>query len=369
MRRFPFYALLLISVILIGCDPSWPYKPTAFVLPDAPVPADAFISKTSVAAFTGTTDVVLLYTLQPLSGGRPVYWVNFNDSTPTPRKLAKPANKADWDADSPQLSPDKALACYYVVNPLSSRSCAAYVQRLDTAATPILIAEPGSDPHFFTDSTGGLWVSYTDTTGKLDDSLSAINHGTYKQQINPASGEKIGGPIKIADMPFYAGISKDGKYIGTGYASAHLYNLSTKTLSAINPGKQTCNPSICPDPAHGDRLMFLNIAGVQNINSSPFGSNAVREHQYVFIVDASNSMVDNFDVYSILSFPTGSEWQDPEWSSSPDFFCSLASTGDGKWDCYLVSILQKTALQLNAPEELRLDETSTPYVYIGGAAQ
>jgi hypothetical protein len=358
------------SLLLISCG-NWPYKPTEFIVQEPPPPPDAFVSKDSVRHFIGNDSLILLYTLQKAAGGVSIYFVNFLDSAPVAKKLKMPNDKPDWNADSPLLSPDGSLVTYFLVNPANSHHSVAYCQQLDTAAIPILLDEPASDPHFYKDSSG-LFITYADTTGILNGDFTAITgHATYKQQVNPVTGQKIGGRVKIADLPFYGGLSKNGQYLCTGYASAYFYNLASQKLLPVNPGTpgasatQTCNPSMSPSTDSIGRMMFLNIGGIQTMNNMPFGNAKIGEHKYVIIADTNNNYINGFDISQILFFPNGN-WQDPEWSNSPDYFTAVASSGDGKWDGYLVSIKTGKAIRLNNASVMTLTDSSTPYAFFMG---
>jgi hypothetical protein len=359
------------SLVLLSCG-NWPYKPAQFIAPVIPPPQNAFVAKDSMTAFAGTGNIKLAYT-KLTSGIQVVYFVDFNDSFPTPRPLKKPADKKDWDAWCPIISPNGSLVAYYLVSNNNIRHSAAYCQTLDTTSEPVPIAEPGSDPHFYRDSSGRLFITYADTTTMLQGDLSLITgHATFKQQIDSVTGQKTGNAVSIAPYPFYGGISADGNYLCTGYSFAYIYNLSSQKLFPVNPGKQTCNPSMTPDPVHTGSMMFLNIGNIQAMNNMPAalqGAN-LKEHKFIFIADTNNNCEKAFSIVDMvpgMSGAAGCEWQCPKWSNAPDFFCALTSAnGSDPWDCYLVSISTQAILKLNKPSLLTFDGTSKPYVYRGG---
>jgi hypothetical protein len=365
---------LNISVVCIffimSCDIGWPYRPEEFKIP-APDLIDDFINRDSLADFTGidADSIIFVFTLQLNNGGRTIYFVNFKEAIPVALRLKKPADKPDWDADSPLLSPDGKLVTYYLLNPedISASQGATFVQRLDTSAVPVQITAKGSEPHFYMDKINNLYVIYADTCGKIDAKLDAISgNATFKQKIDASTGEKIGEPVQIISKPFYGGISKDGRYLCTAYSNAYFYDVQNSRLISINTDRQTCNASISPDPQHPDQMMFLSINGVQNMSNDPFKSTSLTQHRVVYIVDATNSVVEAFDINSLLSYPDGSGWQDPEWSNKPNFFCTLAKSEGvgGTWDCFLVRISDKKMLKLNTPP-LEFSSTATPSVHLG----
>jgi hypothetical protein len=362
-KMFFLFPFLFLLFLFTSCDLNFPYKPQRFVTPLPPAPKNGFVSKSELANFTNATTFKFAYTLD-INGVRNVFYVDFSDSPYVPKKLKKPAGRENWNADSPIFSYDGNLITYFLNY---EKQFASYVQTLDTSSEPVLIADNSSEPHFYKDENNNLFIIYADTGGKLDNQLEYItNKGTYKQQIDPISGQKIGNPVQIANKPFFGGISKDGKYLCTAYSNAYIYEINTQTLFSINTGKQTCNPSISPDLVFSDRMMFLNINGPQNLKNDPYGGKPIAQHKVIFIVDKSNTVVNSFDVDSVFSSQR-TEWQDPEYTNHPDFFCALAKDNADGWDAFLICISKKTALMINNLQEIRLNETSTPYMYIGGA--
>ncbi len=374
MRIKAVLALILgvCTAIIFSCE-NFPYKPSEFIAPIVAPPPNAFVTNDSLHAFLGSAHAVvkLAYTLIPTGGSQTVYFVDFDDSVVAPRELKKDEARADWDAWCPIISPDGGLVTYYV---RSGTQAAVYCQPLDTAAPPILIGIPGSEPHFYRDNVGSLFITYTDANGIMLEGTSATLTGyhTYKQQVDPTTGQKIGSPTVVATYPFYGGMSQDGKYICTGYSSAYVYNCLTSTFFAVNPGQQTCNPSMTPDSILTGRMMFLNIGGYEQLNKMPpEDTGKVGEHKFVFIADTSNNYVNGFNLAALLPSYAAGEWQCPKWTNVPDYFCVLAAQSTSGttvvYDCFLVSISSGKTLLLNArPDLLQFESSSKPFVYIGG---
>ncbi len=359
--------------ILSSCS-DWPYKPTQFIAPIPPPPANAFVSKDSLTSFVGTSNVKLAYTKTIPGGTQVLYFVNFSDSIIAPKLLKRPADKQDWGAWCPIISPNGDLVTYYLIDPSNSKHAAAYCQKLDTTAEPNLIDDPASDPHFFKDNLNNVFITYSDTTDKLDaDNTTLKTRHTYKVQINSTAGQILSGTkTAIATFPFYGGLSYDGKYVCTGYANAYIYNIASSKFFPINTGLQTCNPSMTPDSVKIGQMMFLNIGGPQNMLNMPTAiANGAGEHMYVFIADTTNTLVNSFSLETMLPSYSSGEWQCPKWTNSPNFFCALATKSTTTdvivYDCYLVSISTQKTLLLNVkPALLQFNSTSKPYVYIGG---
>jgi hypothetical protein len=353
---------IVLCQLLASCDSGWPYKPVQFIAPVPPPPKHAFVPKDSLVSFCGTGNVTLLYNYS-IHGvmTETIYYVNLSDSNATPVKLKKPAGRDGWNAYSPMPSPDGKLVTYYLFPPVGH--CAAYIQRFDSTSVPVPIAEPGSDPHFYKDQQGRLFVTYADTTELLNNLLSITSRATYMKQVDTATGQVIDSVGKIASHPLYGGISRDGRYMCTGYADTYIYDRTDSSYFPINANKQTCNPSMSTDSTLTDRMMFLSFAGLQNLNGYP--PTVLGMHKVIFIVDKTNTVINSFDVNAMLGASKG-EWQCPEWSNNPDYFAALASDA-GNYDIYLVNIKTKKALRINT-DSFRVNASSTPFIFIAGGA-
>jgi len=358
-KWFYFAGCLLAAAILLRCDSDWPYKPTQFITPVYVPPALA-----NVTSFVGTSNAKIAFTLD-IQGGRWIYFADYSaSSAPLPQKLKKPAGKErGYHTDSPLLSPDGKWVTYFFFQ-IGSGLYQAYVQRLDTTSEPVLIASPASDPHWWVDSLGGWYIVYSNKGGFITGDIEAIQGGlTLRQKVDSTNPTlTIDNPDTLAPYPFTGGLSKDGKYLCTGYERAYFYDVAAKSLTAINPGKQTCNPSITPDTIITDQLMFLNIQGVQQMTNSPFGDTSIAQHRVIFIVDKSNTVIKYFDHKRVFSSPK-QQWQDPEWSSNPDFLATTIQNADNSWSGYLIKISTGDTLRFNG--QVPMDETSTPYLWLG----
>jgi Tol biopolymer transport system component len=364
MKRIAaLFSAIVLCQVLVSCDSGWPYKPVQFIPPVPPPPKHAFIPKDTLDSFCRASNVTLLYTLSKQGVmTQTLYYVHLSDSNATPVRLKKPREREDWNASSPMPSPDGKLVTYYLFPPRGQS--AAYIQRVDSTSDPVLIAEPGSDPHFYKDKLGYLYVTYTDTEEILGVPANQITaRATYMVQVDTLSGQPNPSTLKnIAKYPFYGGMSRDGRYICTGYKSAAIYDVIDSAYFPIDSGLQTCNPSTTTDSILTDRMMFLNFAGTQNFNNF---KTFVNEHKMIFIADKNNLVIKSFDVNTVLGASKG-EWQCPEWSNNPDYFAALASEGSN-YDIYLVNIKTGKALRLNNPS-FPVSSSSTPYVFIAGGA-
>jgi hypothetical protein len=362
-------------LFLASCE-NCPYKPVEFTAPLPPPPPNAFVSIDSLSTFVGSHNVKLAYTKSIPGGNQVLYFADFNDSAVAPQVVKKPAGLQDWSANCPIISPDGNLVAYYLTDPSNSKHAAAYCQKLDANSEPNLIDDPGSDPHFYKDNHNHLYITYADTTDKLDATHSSLRtRHTYEVQIDTATGQKIGTKDSIAPFPFYGGMSYDGKYICTGFSNAYIFNTVSQNFFSINPPLsspiQTCNPSMTPDSFLIGRMMFLNIGGVQNMKNMPASiTQGVPEHQYVFVADTDNTLISSFSLVEVLPSYSSGEWQCPKWTNVTGYFCALATKSSSVsvpvYDCFIVSMSTKKTLLLNLrPDLLQFNGTSKPYVFIG----
>ncbi len=361
--RLIFY--LGTALFLFSCN--FPYQPKQFVLPAIPSP---FITTDSIAAFIGTSNVKIAYTLN--EGSRWVYFIDFNKPSPMPLKLKKPAGKENINGDSPLISPDGSFVTYYLTHGADFQG--AYLQKLDSLASPVLIAANGTEPHWWKDATGQVYIIYSNQM--MSTTLVKGNYFTYRQKVSlEGNGSLIGPAEEIAPYAMNGGMSENGRFLCTGYKNAAFYDESDSALIPINEGYQTCNPSTDPDSANPGVMMFLNIGGQQNLNN-PFLGNAdfpgplIPMHTMLFIVNIENTVVD----YVPLSLATAKyrpyeEWQDPEWSNNPGFAAALGVIDDANADIIIIKNIgdrehAKELLKVT-PGTYKVNATSTPYIWIG----
>jgi hypothetical protein len=356
----------VITAFLFSCN--FPYQPQQFVLPENPF---KFPSSQTVKAFADNAkNVKLAYTL--MEGSRWVYYVDFSDTAPRPIKLKKPAGKETMHADSPLISPDGSFVAYFMTQG-GSLINGAYIQKLDPSSEPVLIAANGTEPHWWVDSQGVIYIIYSDNM-HVGGTLTLNQGNTYKLKVDiSGDGKAKDGPFEIAPYPMNGGLSKNGQFLCTGYERAAFYDLVNKQLTPINPDKQVCNPSIDPDSSHPDWMMFLNFSGTQNLinpyKTSPPAVDTLGTlpiHAVLFVVDATNTVR---DFVPITIMGDGYEsWQDPEWSNDPHFAAALAMINESKSNFVIINNIgdrdkKKEGLIVTIGAG-KLNETSTPYVWI-----
>jgi hypothetical protein len=357
---------LCALILLLSCGYELPYRPQQFIEPRLSVP---LTSRDMIRDFLKIDHYNFKFAFTR-KADQSIYVVDFSQVETTDTAVIPKAYrlKTDGMPDSPLLSPDGSMVTYFLR--LSSSQQKAYVWKIGDASVPIEIASQGTDPHFWQDSTGRLFVVYSDKFQVNKNELPAIEgFATYLQEINPAGGTLIGSRKVLVNKPFNGGRSKNGKYLCTGYSDGAIYNMENETLYRVNyigsNAIQICNPSISSDTLHQDWMLFLNFAGTQGLDYAPgidpLGSTG--EHEYLIIADTSNQ------VQWYAKQPSEHyEWQDPEWSNNGNFITALAkisnSIKDLTYDCYLIRRSDKALLKVTG-SAFKMDGSATPSLWIG----
>jgi hypothetical protein len=356
------YALIL----LLCCGYELPYRPQQFIEPRLSVP---ITSRDMIRDFLGIDHYNFKFAFTR-KADQSVYVVDFSrveitDTAAIPKVYRF---KTDGMPDSPLFSQDGEWITWFVR--LSATSQKAFVRRLAEGSEAIEIASQGTDPHFWDDTLQNRYVVYSNRFQvSLNELPKTEGFGTFRQKIDRTTGHAIGDPEMILDKPFNGGLSKDGRYLCTGYSDGAFYDLTQSVMYRINytegsGGMQICNPSITPDSAHSDWMLFLPFAGTQNLDFSDmdFTPGMIKMHEYLFIVDKENK------VRWQRSYPQGyHQWQDPEWTNDFNFIVALAKVSDDesdtRHDCFLIRQSDKALLRLTT-DGFRLDDSATPAFWI-----
>ena len=357
-RKYYLLAMILIVGGLMGsCD--FPYQPAQFT---PPPPEFTFISADSIKTFVGATNTNFKIAFNRKSNGS-IYYIDFSEAEPVVKKLRKPAGNGG-NSDSPLLSPDGKWVTYFMFS--TANDVLAFVQRLDPDADAVQVGGAyATDPHWWTDTnaTHDLYIIYSNMF--LQDGIAAVTgKATFKQKVDLSGTTPVlvGAPVQIADKPMNGGLTKDGKFLCTGYSEAAFYDVVAQTAIGVNGGLQICNPSISPDlsPDSSARMMFLNFAGVQAMLNDTLGN--VNEHAVIYVVDKSNTVK-----WFIQKPANYAEWQDPEWSNNNGFAAALlGKAGNAKYDGVIIRRSDKQILLFMASTSIdKMDNTSTPYFWLG----
>ncbi|MFC1585914.1 hypothetical protein ACFL5V_10240 [Fibrobacterota bacterium] len=204
-------------------------------------------------------------------------------------------------------------------------------------------------------SDSSMYVVYANS-GRFVIGLETETGATMRQQVDLTAGTKVGGPDTLVDKPFVGGMTVDGNFLVTGYSDAAFYDLQNSLLTLVNSGEQVCNAAASVDPANPNLMLFLNFQGEQNMTGDPTG--AVGQHHIIYFLDNTNTYQDH------IAVPTGiPEWQDPEWSTHPDYIVALGGEPAGPQHVYIIRRSDKAVFKIT--EGLTLNDTSTPHLWVG----
>jgi hypothetical protein len=378
MKQLLFIAVLSCLWLTASCNSDFNYTPKQFVAPTLSVP---LINSDSIRNFLGapSNSFKLAFTN---ASDQALYIVDFSQNEVDPTtgeqhpsvvKLPRDPARPGWNFDSPLLSPDGKLVTYYLRSGATQQ--APYVQDVSGATAAISVASVGTDPHFWVDSTGELFIIYSDKNLTQINMLSSLSgSSTFQQKIDPSTGALIGSRTVLFNKPFNGGLSKNGRYLCTGYADGAFYDFVDNKLSYVyhknsyldSGGLQICNPSINPttDTAHQSEMLFLPFNGVPPISYAPGWAQLplIGMHEYLFIADKTNTAL------WYLKMPAGYfEWQCPEWTNDSNFVVAIAKitepVTDDRYDCFLIKRSDNKILKLTN-SDFKMDVTSTPSLWI-----
>ncbi len=292
----------------------------------------------SVRAFFGGKAVKLVFTLN-----RQLYLVDYTGTEATVTRIShddESLTGALGSINSPLFSPDGKKIVYAG----TTRGQPAF----------ILDAVPGgqeawrvpldpkahvtADPHWHSEG-GKTWIYFATLAGLVNYSSSCgqINGSTYRVEV---LGDTLLGPIDTSGIPgaYRGGLSLDGEWAGTSYATSALYNRMERNTRTLANGEQQCNPSMNPFPIgsfHSDYMMILAFGGVYYRTIT---GDSITEglHENLWIYNRNDLIVwqakRTDETYYL-------RWDKPEWSTHPQYATAVALqrvSGDG--DLFVIRI-------------------------------
>lgn len=202
-----------------------------------------FIKREHIVEFFNTENVKIVYAEE--KQGLSLSFIDYNDSVPLPKALVKPEGKESQDCESPLISNEGNWIVYNCRADMFTYS--SYMQKLSSSSEAKLVAEKGSDPHWWIDRSGSIttyYIIYTELNGSyvvpFDLSDKAIEQNasagkTYKRKLSGSAGDvpehmglqvdQSSVPRVIANLPFRGGLSRDGRFLSTGYLYGYLLKL------------------------------------------------------------------------------------------------------------------------------------------------
>jgi uncharacterized protein (TIGR02171 family) len=294
-----------------------------------------------ISSAVGSSHVKLVF-VNVTGTARTLCYVNFNDPLVVIREYT------DFKSVfCPTISPDGRYVAFCDRNEGLSGPSHVYLRSLDSATSPLvrLPADSAYVPRWWVNpSSADTFIVYTSSS--IDNSSGDwYSTKTYLQKIS--SGTFSESPITlIADGGFHDGISKNGRYIATGFTQGKMRDLVSGAESLLfqypNNGKQPgqssqiCNVSISPDSLHPDRCMFLDFGSPtsSSLTGEPYGI-----HRYLFIGDFSGKTLAWFK-----SPPGETSWEFPEWSNAASVAVACGAGPTGSCRSIYVLTLQPNAV-------------------------
>lgn len=210
------------------------------VSPDTVYDNNGFLKKESVAAFFGTTDIKITWSIRE-NGYLSVYYVDYGADMVTPIKLLSPSNETgtSYNCESALISPDGNWIVFNAYQ--TTTQYKSYIQKLSPQSKPVLLKDGACDPHWWVNpSTGQSYIVYAEINGDYDISVDLADPkylasgepgstSMLRVHLNPelpsALSFELGSPVKILQLPLKGGLSPDGHFLCTGYKYAYIVEL------------------------------------------------------------------------------------------------------------------------------------------------
>jgi len=186
---------------------------------------------------------------------------------------------------------------------------------------------------------GKTWIYFSNLANLLqyDKQCGRIPGDTYRKEVLGDTGI---GPFEATGIAgsYRGGISKDGQWVGTSYATSTLFNMADKSTRILADGFQQCNPSMnpfAPGSTHSDYMMVLAFGGTTYhlIDGKTFMEGL---HENLWIYNHDDKIVWRARRPDTTAYQ---QWDKPEWSTDPQFATAIAMYPDGETgDLYVVKI-------------------------------
>ncbi len=334
--------------------------------------------KERIQDFIGAGNSLRLAFLKPEAAGSRkflLYYVDFAEmSADTMPQHVFPDSRgpssSPYGAFAPSWSPDGRTIAYETgYENLTTPISRVYLQPISGVRVdgPVY---PATNPRWWTDGkdTDLVWCS----SGR-EDAWADTASATYRQKIS--AGALSGAPETLSKGSYNAGLSPDGRYLAAAYRYAlmqdlqdkgkrylHVYPGHPKAQDGVNTDSlQACNGSVSQDPAHPSRMLFLDFG----VTDPPGYDNIVRpalyaQHRMILIgdyaSDAAGRIVDFIDTPA-AELAVENTWDDPEWTTHPDFAVATTRDPDGdktvptepkptQPDIYLIKLSTKETLKV-----------------------
>jgi hypothetical protein len=322
--------------------------------------------------------------LEPTADGANVlYFADMADLDSTAGSAGATVSPSAWKAKSftdskgatlPSFSPDGRLIAYETGREAATLATSRiYLQAVDGLRSEGP-AYPATNPRFFhrraasaatTDTTLLIWCTSGRGSGYYDTTSRTLARVIVNGVLRPAEET-----LPMAVGSYNAGLSVDGKYFAAGFPRGIMVDrmvagtaggATSRRYMHVYPGSalgqdslQVCNASISQDPAHPDRMLFIDFG----VFTAPGYANLVRpatyaQHRMLLLADytseAPGRIVDFIDTPKD-ALAENKSWEDPEWSTHADFAIATTrlDTGDDitQPDVYLIRLSTHETVKL-----------------------
>lgn len=304
----------------------------------ADLPGTTFAKGDSVKSFFGGKDAKLVFTLD-----RRMYLLAYTDGNPTVTLIShddEGLGATPGSINSPLLSPDGKKIVFAGM----TRGKPAFIQDAlagDAEGWRIPLdpkARVTADPHWHTEGSR-TWIYFSTLAGLVGyaSNCGQVSGSTYRLEV---TGDTTLGPMEPSGIPgaYRGGLSKDGLWAGTSYASSALFDRGRDTTLILAGGEQQCNPSMNPFPVGSKRNDYMMILAFGGTDYNLITGKTFMEglHENLWIYNRDDKIVWQAkrpdEAYYL-------RWDKPEWSTHPDYATAVAlRRGDGNGDLVVVRV-------------------------------
>jgi hypothetical protein len=289
----------------------------------ADLPGMTWASRASIRAFFGDKDVKLVFTnrnklfLAIFTATDSSVTVISNDDESLGLKTGS--------INSPLLSPDGKRIVYAG----TTLGKPTFMREAVGGTTPALRvpldpkAHVMADPHWHIEGDK-TWIYFSTLPGLVDfnERCHEVAGSTYRVEVKDDT--TVGLPEVTGIRGAYrGGISKDGNWAGTSYASSAIFDKAKDTTYLIHQGFQQCNPSMNPFPIGSKRADYMMILGFGGIPYTQIDGTTVLEglHENLWIYNRDDKVVWRAPRQDSVLYL---RYDKPEWSTHPDYASAVA---------------------------------------------
>jgi hypothetical protein len=273
----------------------------------------------SVRAFFGGKDIKVVFVLN-----KSMYLLTYAGNNPVLTRISQNDEGlygGQGAINSPLFSPDGRKILFAG----TTRGKPAFVQDAVAGGIPSLrvpVDPKGhttAEPHWHSEN-GKTYVYFATLPGLIfyDKSCGQIPGATYRREmLNDSTFDST----RTTGIPgaYRGGISRDGLWAGTSYATSVLFDMGAKKSYVLAGEAQQCNPSMNPYPPgskHNDYMLILAFGGLPAYKLIDGRDTVEGLHENLWIYNKDDKIVWQAampDKKYYLHFDK------PEWSTHPDF--------------------------------------------------